>query len=501
MNEVDPVEEKRNRRWRGASRAGFVTDQVRVLLTLVLLFGASCATSDVVEPVVVAKTATRARSADRRYISWREHLIDDQGVNGGVPIRGADGLELADLDRDGHIDIVSVHEDSHHIRLAFGSADPDEWELVTLAEGPQARAAEDVAIADTDGDGWLDIIVACELAHLIYFRNPAVDIRTGAWKRVIPDVTRDRGSFIRVFFADLDGDGRFEVTAANKGEQLPGISGYEERRYPAKEISWFKLPKDPLDETGWTEHVLARIELPMNAEPVDLDGDGDLDILGGSRHEARVFWFENLGGTEVAFREHPINVTDRNSPWQRGAKRLTGMNVAFHDLNGDGRLDIVLQETPTLVVWLEQPEDDRHDWLIHRIGHIAPDSSTGLAIADIDGDNLPDVITGGYSGNPRDHDGADVTVNSPVGRLAWFKNPGDASARWTRHDISRRKRGMYDMFIARDMDGDGDVDFVTTRGNSGEFDGVLWLEQVRTEKPVWAFWPARASESAHLPLP
>ena len=39
---------------------------------------------------------------------------------------------------------------------------------------------------------------------------------------------------------------------------------------------------------------------------------------------------------------------------------------------------------------------------------------------------------------------------------------------------------MYDAFIPRDMDGDGDVDFVTTRGNSRSFDGVQWLEQVRT---------------------
>ena len=72
---------------------------------------------------------------------------------------------------------------------------------------------------------------------------------------------------------------------------------------------------------------------------------------------------------------------------------------------------------------------------------------------------------------------------------------------WIRNDISRRKRGMYDMFLPRDMDGDGDVDFVTTRGNSGSFDGVFWLEQVRTKKPVKSFQPARDKESAHLPLP
>jgi hypothetical protein len=69
------------------------------------------------------------------------------------------------------------------------------------------------------------------------------------------------------------------------------------------------------------------------------------------------------------------------------------------------------------------------------------------------------------------------------------------------HNVSRRKRGMYDAFVARDLDGDGDIDFVTTRGNSGVYDGVLWLEQVRTPQPQKAFTPARQDESAHLGLP
>ena len=40
----------------------------------------------------IADTPTRARSADGRWISWREHIIDDEAV-GGVAIRGGDGLE------------------------------------------------------------------------------------------------------------------------------------------------------------------------------------------------------------------------------------------------------------------------------------------------------------------------------------------------------------------------------------------------------------------------
>ena len=101
----------------------------------------------------VAERMTVARAADGAYIAWVEHRIDDEGVNGGVAIRGGDGLRLADIDRDGHMDVVSVHEDSHHLRIAFGSADVDRWELRTIAAGKHVGAIEDVAVGDVNGDG------------------------------------------------------------------------------------------------------------------------------------------------------------------------------------------------------------------------------------------------------------------------------------------------------------------------------------------------------------
>jgi hypothetical protein len=462
---------------------------------------ASCAFLLLCAPALLAQTVasapTRARAVDGSYISWKEHLVDDQQLGGGIILRGGDGLQMADLDQDGHEDIVSVHEDNHHVRVAFGSDDPDRWELVTLAERDEAGAAEDVSIADANGDGWLDIVVACELAHLIYFQNPGENIRVGDWPRVIPDGANQRGSYIRVFFADLNADGRPEVVAPNKGRQDPRI-GVDVHK---KEISYFELPDNPLDGNGWREHVLARVEIPINSHPVDLDGDGDIDVVGGSRGETRVFWFENLGGKPTRFDYHPIEIADRTPSAATGAWRMTGFNMGFLDLSGDGRLDIVLQKNRANVVWLAQPLDPEATWRLHVVGTTAPDAATAICLLDINGDGLDDLFTGGYSRGNRQQDDPEVGINDALGRLVWFENPGDPGRQWPRHDVSRRKRGMFDAFVARDMNADGLMDLVGTRGNSGNFDGVFWLEQVRTPQPVRAFTPARENESEHFALP
>lgn len=482
-----------------------------------LLVSCSFSRAETEENIPVADQLSYIKSSNGEYISWKEHIIDDT-ASSGVDISGSDGLSIGDLDNDGALDIVSVHEsDTEYdgalegkIRIAFGSENPNQWESITLSEGKEAAAAEDVTIEDINDDGHLDIMAACELGHLIYFQNPGNEIRSSKWKRIIPKVTLNRGSFIRVFTADLNNDGNSEIIAANKGGQL-GAGNKDNTVSQLNAISYFEINGNPLDSNSWIEHVLVKVKIPINSQPVDIDNDGDLDIIAGSRGENRIILLENISGKEIKFKKHEIDIVRFNLKKSDSLKlenktpQVNGFNMDFLDINKDHRLDIVLTEIfdgfplGHNIAWLEQPSKWSKKWIFHHIGSIKPDRLVGLTLADINNDGRSDIIVGGYSRGNRRSD-QDITINQSLGRLAWFEQPEDPNIQWIRHDISRRKRGMFDKFISVDLDKDGDVDFLSTRGNSVPYDGVFWLEQIRTEKPIKSFERARKNDSKEMPL-
>ena len=255
-------------------------------------------------------------------------------------------------------------------------------------------------------------------------------------------------------------------------------------------ISIYLLPKDPLEGNEWNELVLTQVRIPINSQPVDLDLDGDMDIVVGSRGERRILWLENLG--DFNFEQHDINFStaiDADS-W------ITGFNMDYADLNEDGRLDIVSSVWPSSAYILFQPAKPEDKWDIKKIGNIEPDLLVSVSIADIDGDGDKDIFSGSYSLGSRDKDDIDST-NRSFGSVVWFENKTKV---WQRNNILRRKRGMYDKWIPLDLDQDSDIDFIGTRGNSMPFDGVIWLEQLREQDSRTVFQQARDIDSESVPF-
>lgn len=417
------------------------------------------------EPSSVQQQPTEARNASEKYISWKEHRIEDQGRAGKIELRGAVALAGGDFDGDGHPDFVTAFADSSALRIAYGAAKPDDWFRLGLAEGGEVKGLLDVAPGDVNGDGRADLVVA-GANGLLYLQNPASEHRGFRWERVT--IGADGGPWRSVAVADLEGDGRPEVLATARDGAVVA----------------FAVDGDPLSAQSWQAIALGKGGEEFAARPADLDGDGDLDVFAGS------VWLENAGAGE--FLAHPVTLSDG---------RLQGEQAALTDLNGDGRVDAVIALEGDRIAWIEQPADPAQPWTTHAIGDLTPDGVGGLLLADIDQDGDLDVLAGSTGSGAAAAEGAEADPARPSGRVAWFQNPGDANSAWTRHDILRRADGRYAAWLAQDLDGDGDLDFVGVRADSGEYDGLLWLEQRHSGQPVPRLVPAREEESAALPLP
>ena len=404
------------------------------------------------------------QSSDGRYIGWLEHAIDDEANSGGIELRGAAQLAAEDLDKDGFVDVVSGFTGSAHVRVAYGSDEKGEWFRLSLAEGEEASRLSDIALADINDDGDIDAVVAREGAPLLYLENPNRQGRGFRWAR--SEVAGESG-FTHVAAADFDSDGRTEIVASRPGE-LVVIS--------------------PL-ELDWTFQALEAPADGALAEVVDLDGDGDSDIVAGWEEDQSLLWHENTGGAGFTARR----IAPLSGP------PAFSRTLAFGDINGDRRVDVVAA-TEHELFWLEHPAEADASWAAHRIGSIAPDSIAGLALADIDGDGAADIFSGSASQGPADKDDESMGADAALGRLVWFANP-NGSGDWKRHEIIRRRRGVFSEFLVRDMDDDGDVDLLGVRSGSGKFDGFFWLEQRHGGAAQKAFLPARKNDSVIVSAP
>ena len=172
---------------------------------------------------------------------------------------------------------------------------------------------------------------------------------------------------------------------------------------------------------------------------IDLDGDGDMDVLSASYYDDKIAWYEN--DDDENFTEHTI-LTSAN-----GAQAVFSV-----DLDGDGDMDVLSASyIDDKIAWYEN--DDDENFTTHTITTSA-DGARSVFSIDLDGDGDMDVLSASY------HDD----------KIAWYENGGNEN--FTTHTITTSADGAMSVFSV-DLDGDGDMDVLS----ASFFDNkIAWYE-------------------------
>lgn len=361
-------------------------------------------------------------------------------------------LEIVDLDLDGLPDVLVT--DMLASRVGWIRQLPDG----TYKEqwlGPVLPAPAHVSAADIDGDGDLDILVAC--MGLLFPSNDRIGsvviLENDGRQNFTPRTIIDRIARVTdVRAADFNGDGRLDLAV--------GQFGYDDG-----ETRWL----ENLGDWRFRSHMLQTLSGVIHTIPADVDHDGDMDIVSlVSQEWEEVYVFENNG--RGSFKPHLV--------WGSSNEDYGSSGIRLVDLNQDGRLDVLLTNGDAFdylpprprpwhsVQWLENLGDFKFS---HRFIGRFPGAS-GAVAADLDGDGDLDV--------------AAVTCynlwDQPDAQsIGWFENDGQQN--FTLRDISATPTHLISLEAA-DMNRDDKPDLVTVRMNvyqpfSNDGRVVLWLNR------------------------
>ena len=268
--------------------------------------------------------------------------------------------------------------------------------------------------------------------------------KADAWHKHV--ITRAKGSINSAVSADFDNDGHVDV-----------LSSYDGKIVLHRGPSWDSYQLHAFSRDNSRNKPRADC---IHSCLLDVDGDGDLDFCGSSN---TVFWLEcpddPFAGKAWTYRTIDDEILGTHC-------LITG------DVNRDGRLDLIANSgrgpeqtsVPNSLTWLEVPENPRDSkpWKRHVFAdRDAPGGSHYTGIADVNGDGLPDICCGAKGGPG--FDGGEW--------FAWWEQLPEQTEPWKKHLLATRQPGATNIQPC-DVNRDGEMDFVATRGHG---QGVLWF--------------------------
>jgi len=237
-----------------------------------------------------------------------------------------------------------------------------------------------IALGDIDNDDDIDFIASDIDGPIRYFRNDgngSFEELTGALN---PFGAITTGNFPQLDLVDYDGDGDLDLVLGNQ----------------AGGFAYFRNDAGVLNQQTGTNNPFNGLSVGTFSSPqlIDIDKDGDLDLVSGSFYEVKLFL--NTGGT---FTEQ----TGASNPF---VDVVNATDIVFvprlADVDGDGDLDIVVgsyaypaSTTSTRVNYFENKDG------IYEASSNSPFGMTvyavaNVAFADFDGDGDDDVFVGEF---------------------------------------------------------------------------------------------------------
>ena len=283
-------------------------------------------------------------------------------------------VAIVDLDRDGLPDVLACDDKLNGI-VWLRQVSRGKFEESTLATG--LTAPVHVEAVDVDGDGDLDLLIACmgevfpnndKIGSVVILEN---DGRQNFTKHVIADHIA-RVTDVRA--ADFNGDGRLDLAVAQFG-------------YDQGEIRWM----ENLGSWQFKSHNLLNLSGAINVCVADLTGGGHPDIVAVvSQQWEEIYLFQNDGRGNFT---NKILFGSTNEDFGSSG-------ISLCDLNRDGRPDILYTNGDGFasadpgkrpwhgIQWLENRGDGFFKF--HRIADI-PGAFSPIA-ADLDGDGHTDIV-------------------------------------------------------------------------------------------------------------
>lgn len=392
----------------------------------------------------------------------------------------AEGISLLDMNGDGFPDLLSGAYWYQNPGAGGGEWKQHQFRTVGIHNEFVNDCGE--WIVDVDHDGQPDLVSTGWIANgLWWYRNPGPKATAAGaqWKaeKITDSFDTEGGAF-----GDINGDGKPEVALAH---------------YNHSGVIWvdFSGAKPAVHHLGGSKEDGHGIGI------ADINGDGKADVL--TPHG----WFQQVDANADKWIWH--------GDWDLGD---TGFPILGYDVNHDGKLDLIYGQGHGYgLYWLEQAgTTDQPRWIRHTIDE-SFSQSHALALADLDGDGVPELVTGKRY---RGHSGSDPGSYDPVVVYA-YRLP-DAKALATARGAASNTKPMFGAMamadpasdpvfdriglsvngtatigtqvITADLDHDGDTDIAT----AGKL-GVHVLENLKVnnvskavreqEQPLNRNWP------------